>query len=186
MKIIGLTGTNASGKDTVAEFLIRRGYDYYSLSDILRQELALENTPVTRDSTIRKGNEIREKFGAGELSERVLKKIRKDQAEKAVVVSIRNPEEVKVLQKNSDFTLWFVDAPIETRYERTQIRKRPEDRVSFEQFRVQEQTENSADPLKQQLATVAKMANEKIANDQDLTELYRITETLLKKYEEKR
>ena len=34
--IVGLTGTYAAGKGTVAEYLIGRGFQYYSLSDELR------------------------------------------------------------------------------------------------------------------------------------------------------
>jgi dephospho-CoA kinase len=37
-KVIGLTGTIASGKGTLAEFLKGKGYSYFSLSDILREE----------------------------------------------------------------------------------------------------------------------------------------------------
>ena len=37
--IIGLTGKNGSGKGEVAEVLKSAGYLYYSLSDMLREEL---------------------------------------------------------------------------------------------------------------------------------------------------
>ena len=35
--IIGLTGKNGSGKGEVAEFLKKRGYTYFSLSDEIRE-----------------------------------------------------------------------------------------------------------------------------------------------------
>ena len=37
--IIGITGSYASGKDTVASILQEKGFIHYSLSDILREEL---------------------------------------------------------------------------------------------------------------------------------------------------
>src|SRR3989344_3037021 len=120
--IIGLTGSYAAGKDTVADFLVKRGFAYYSLSDLLRKELVKQGKLLSRDNLIDKGNELRQNFGAEELARRILDQIKKDGSENVVVVSIRNPEEVKFLKKNSEFEMWFVDAPIKTRYERAKKR----------------------------------------------------------------
>ena len=40
--IIGLTGENCAGKGTVADYLVQKGFYYYSLSDTIREELANE------------------------------------------------------------------------------------------------------------------------------------------------
>src|SRR5437667_178709 len=55
--IIGLTGKNAAGKGAVATFLRDRSFYYYSLSDVIREELERRKIPITRDSLIATGNE---------------------------------------------------------------------------------------------------------------------------------
>ncbi len=37
--LIGLTGTNGAGKGEVASFFMKKGYAYFSLSDVIREEL---------------------------------------------------------------------------------------------------------------------------------------------------
>lgn len=179
MKIIGLTGSFASGKDAVADFLVKRGFFYYSLSDLLRRELAKEGKSEDRDNLIERGNESREKFGADILAQRIVEQIKKDEVEKAVVVSVRNPEEVNFLKAHSDFELWFVDAPLQARFARAKKRMRPEDEVSLEKFIEQENRENSEDPNHQQLGKVRSLADKTIENDADEEALRKKTARLL-------
>ena len=57
--IIGLTGKNGSGKGTVAEILKSRGFQYYSLSDSLRDELNRQKKNINRETLIETGNRLR-------------------------------------------------------------------------------------------------------------------------------
>jgi dCMP deaminase len=178
--IIGLTGSDAAGKDTAANYLVMKGFCYHSLSDLLRNELKKQGRPLTRENLIRIGNEIRTKYGAGELSRRALLAIDKNNEKKSIVVSIRNPEEVLVLKARSGFQMWFVDAPIKLRYERSIKRKRTDDSQSFEDFAALEKVEDSQDPNAQQLKKVAEMADVKIINDSDVFSLHKKIDDLLK------
>src|SRR5471030_1675629 len=110
--IIGLTGKNASGKGEVAKFLQSRGFQYHSLSDILRDELKRKHLTPTRDHLTRVGNELREKHGPSVLAERILKKL--SESQNYIVDSFRNPAEVEAFQRRSDFVLWAVTAKPET------------------------------------------------------------------------
>ena len=74
--IIGLTGTNGAGKGEVAAFLKRMGYTYFSLSDLVREELRKKENEVTRNNLIKMGNELREKFGPDILAKRIMKKVK--------------------------------------------------------------------------------------------------------------
>lgn len=177
--IIGLTGSYGAGKDTVANYLVERGFAYHSLSDLLRDELRARGQEITRENLIAIGNEIREKFGAGELARRTLKIIEKNQEKDSLVVSIRNPREVEVLRLRKDFQLWFVDAPNRIRYERTVRRSRSDDFQSYEEFVEKERQENSTDPNAQQLTKVAAMADATIDNDADFQSLYANIDKLL-------
>jgi hypothetical protein len=54
-RLIGLTGSNGSGKGEAAAFLVARGYSYRSLSDIIREKLASVGLAANRDNLIAKG-----------------------------------------------------------------------------------------------------------------------------------
>ena len=99
--IIGLTGKNGSGKTAVSEYLKSRGFEYYSLSDEIREEMRSRGLEITRDVLIEIGNELRRQFGPGVLAERILSKLGNER--NYVVDSIRNPQEVDGLEAPQGF-----------------------------------------------------------------------------------
>src|SRR5262245_6852700 len=124
--VIGLTGRNAAGKGEVAKYLQTKSFYYYSLSDAIRDELRSRKLDVNRESLIRTGNELRQAFGPSVLADRILQHIEADR--NYVIDSIRNPAEVAAFRRaNTHFRLIKVDAPIQTRFERTVTRRRESD-----------------------------------------------------------
>ena len=61
--IIGLVGKNGSGKGAVARFLTEAGFNYHSLSDVLREELRKAGKPVKNLTDY--ANDLRARYGAG-------------------------------------------------------------------------------------------------------------------------
>ncbi|NIO48667.1 MAG: AAA family ATPase [Candidatus Aminicenantes bacterium] len=174
-RIIGLTGTNSAGKGEVAAYLEKKGYTYFSLSDLIREELRKIGKEVTRDNLIKMGNELREKGGHDILARRVMKKIK----DKSVIDSIRNPREVEYLRKQRDFILVAVDAPVDLRYERARLRGRAESASTLEEF-VKKEAEEMTDREKgQQLHNCMKMADFLVINDGSLKDLHQKVEELL-------
>ena len=57
--IIGITGTIASGKTTVAEILKEKGFVHHTYSDILRIEAKKRSIPQTRENLQKLGNRIK-------------------------------------------------------------------------------------------------------------------------------
>jgi len=172
--IIGITGTNGSGKDTAADLLVERGFKKYSLSDVLRDAASERGIPHDRENLILLGNELRTTFGAGYLGEQIGKQISEAKVPNAVVVSIRHPAEVEGLKTNTrdHFKLFFVDAPIELRYRRVIGNRRGEkDNVDFETFREQETREMNGTGNQQQLKKVLEISNGEIVNDGDVDDL---------------
>src|SRR5260221_13982867 len=106
--IIGLEGKNASGKGEVAKFLESRGFQYHSLSDVLREELKRKHLTPTRDHLTRGGNELREKYGPSIVAEGILKKLAAGQ--NYIVASFPNPAEIHALRHRSDYVLWAYTA----------------------------------------------------------------------------
>ncbi len=171
--IIGLTGRNASGKGTVASFLMKSSFVYHSLSDTLRDELKNRDLEESRENLIKIGNDLRDEGGPGILADLMVPNL--NSLENHIVDSIRNPIEVNSLRReypNHKFILIAVDATPETRYERLKQRNRFGDSSSWEQFLAQEKLEESStDPNKQQLLSTIKKADFYIDNSGTILEL---------------
>jgi dephospho-CoA kinase len=174
-RLIGLTGTNSAGKGEVASFFEKKGYTYFSLSNLIREELLKAGKAETRDNLIKMGNKLREKSGRDILARRVMKKVK----DKSVIDSIRNPKEVEYLRKQKDFILLAVDAPVDLRYERARKRGRAESATTLEEFIKKEAEEMTDLTQGQQLHTCLKMADFLVINDGSLKDLYRKLEELL-------
>lgn len=168
---MGLTGRNASGKGTVADWLVERGFVYFSLSDAIRRWLAEQGLDARRDHLIFGGRTLREQGGAGVLAVKTLNVL--PAGRDCLIDSIRNPAEVEVLRQRPDFVLVEVTASEQVRYERLMARGRAGDATSFAEFQRQEQAElTSSDPAAQQLHTTVVLADVRVNNDGDLDALH--------------
>jgi len=159
--LIGLTGTNGAGKGEVAAFFVEKGYAYFSLSDVIREELQKKNQEITRDNLIKLGNFMRQQYSPDILARRVAKKIKG----KAVIDSIRNPKEVEFFRNQKNFVLLAIDAPQELRFERVKIRGREESVSSLQEFIDKEAEEMGTERSSQQLMVCMEMADHTIIND---------------------
>lgn len=178
--IIGLTGTFAAGKGTVAERLIGKGFQYYSLSDELRLLLREKGVMPTRDNLIAAGNKLRERHGNGFLADLVVKRLKgSPSVTNSIVDSIRNAGEIEALKDFRDFFLVSVDAPVDIRYERARQRASARDPKSFSEFLVQQKREMAGKSNEQQLAACMAAADFKIVNDGDYKKLYKQIEKVL-------
>jgi len=164
--VIGITGTLGSGKDTAAEYVCRRYKTQdYSTSTEIGYELTKRGMDHSRPNKVVVANELREKFGTGELARRCLARATE---EILVISAIRNVGEIEYLRENSNFFLISVDAPIELRYERITKRERLGDGKTFEDFKVSEDRERNAGPTGQQLFPCMALADFTVINDSDL------------------
>lgn len=164
--IIGLTGSNCSGKDTVAEYIVKQyRYTHYSLSDIIREMMKEKGIPATRENLIEFGTGLRTQYGNGVLAKKVLEKISPE--DNCCITSIRHPDEVEVLRKRKDFILINVDAPLNTRFERMTKRNRSGDPDNIEKLIELEKKESQTEGSGQQLIKTANMADKVFINDYD-------------------
>jgi dephospho-CoA kinase len=174
-RLIGLTGTNASGKGEAAAFFMGRGFAYYSQSDVIRDELRRKGLEPTRDNLIREGNDLRQRFGPDIMARRVMEKISGD----SIVDSIRNPSEIEYWRRQPNFVLLAIDAPVEVRYQRALARGRDESVTSLEEFTAKEDEEKTRDRNAQQLETCMRMADFVIRNERTLEEFRKKLEAFL-------
>lgn len=162
--IIGLTGKNASGKGEVAEILKKKGFIYYSLSDIIRDEIINRSQTITRENLIKFGNMLREKFGPSVLAQRITKKL--SPSVNYVIDSIRNPFEIQSLRNLPGFMLINIQADPQTRFKRIKERKRENDPKTYKDFIDFEEREiNNRSSTMQQLDECEKMADHIIYNN---------------------
>ena len=166
--IIGIAGTNGSGKDTLGDLLEQeRGYTVVSLSDILREELTRQGKPHTRENLSGLSRQIREAEGDGVMSRRVI--AQHGVSENGLcITSVRAPGEAQVIKDAGGSVVW-VDADAQTRYQRVAARAhgRVTDRVSFEEFMQHDQAEMtpSAQGGGLNMLGVKEIADIHIAND---------------------
>lgn len=148
IQIIGLSGTNGAGKDTVGELLAERyGYLFISVTELLRDEARRRGLPVERRYLRQISAEWRRESGLGVLVERAVRAYQSKEGEyKGVVMaSLRNPAEADLVHELGGIILW-IDADPRLRYDRIQSNatsrdRSGEDRKSFEQFLAEEAAE---------------------------------------------
>src|SRR5213075_285750 len=160
--LIGLTGRNAAGKGEVARYLQTKSFYYYSLSDVIRDEIRSRRLQPTRDLLIVVGNELRQKYGAKILAERILARIEDDKH--YVIDSIRNPAEVDAFRAAKHFKLICIEASAEIRFRRILSRQRESDPKSFEEFIALENREAEGDDTSQNLVKVELMVDYSLVN----------------------
>jgi len=164
--IIGLTGKNGSGKGEVVNMLKGLNFDFYSLSDVLRDELKNNNQEITRENLIQTGNDLRKKYGPGVLADKVMQALQVDK--NYVIDSIRNPAEVQSLRRNKNFTLINIDASPEIRFERIKTRSRESDPTTFNDFLELEKKEAAGDVHSQNLNETTSLADIVLENNTSL------------------
>lgn len=144
MKIIGIGGTNGSGKDTVGQMLAdRHGWLFISISEFLREEAKRRKLPVEREFLRKISSEWRRKFGNAVLTNKAVNIFQQAGGKyKGLAISpMRHPGEADRIHELEGKILW-VDADPKVRYARIEARLRsPEDHKTFEQFVLEEHTE---------------------------------------------
>ena len=177
--IIGVTGTDGSGKDTVARLLWEKlGWPHYSLSDQLRAITRERGLTQSRETWANLGNELRERYGPGYIAELIM---RKAGGRDLVVTSVRNPAECEPFRTQGRFILIAVDAPLEIRYARTSGRDRAgEAGWTLDDFRRhEEEIEMEGGEFGQRLRKMLELADVKIVNDGTIEELGRKVDNLI-------
>jgi len=177
--ILGLTGTNASGKGMFCSILKEHyGFAVHSLADPLREEAASLGIEPSTKNLIALGNEMREKYGAGALAKLILKRLPKGDV---VLDSIRNPAEVAVLRELPDFVLIALDAPLKVRYEREHARGRVGNAKSFEEWLAIEKMEDEENPRHLQVHLCMDLADYTLQNDGTKNELKKKIDEVLQR-----
>jgi len=141
-KIIGLSGRNSAGKDTLAEYLVENyGYTHVPTGDMVRAEAMKLYGNIERETLQKVAPAYKKEHGAG-----VFVNLALEQSRPIVVSGIRSMGELKAI-KDAGGIMVFVDADPKLRYERMKKRARDaEADKSFEEFMELDEREKNAGP----------------------------------------
>lgn len=177
-RIIGVAGTNGSGKDTVCQMLAERhNFLFISGSDLLRDEAVKRGLPLERDVLSSISAEWRRNEGMGAVSARVheLYESQKDKYEGLATVSLRHPGEADFIHSKGGIVVW-VDADPRVRYDRIYSRQRTaEDNKTFEEFLAEQESEMShtGDAATLNMSAVKKLADIHLENNGNDVEAFK-------------
>lgn len=160
--IIGMTGPFGSGCTYISKSIINDlGYEYISLSDILRKKCAeQEENEKSRTELQDIGNKIREENGNDILAKEAIDIINNSDKNKFVIDSIRNTHEIETFKKEySSFFLFAVWANKDIRWQRVKD-KYDNNNALFEKDDVRD-------------------SNEKIENGQQITLCYQMADVII-------
>lgn len=186
MKLIGIGGTNGSGKDTVGHILAQKhGWLFVSVSDLLRDECRKRGLPVSRENLRTISAEWRRQGGLGVLIDKAVEVFNSSSTvyEGLAVASLRNPGECERVAELGGKNVW-VDADPRIRYERIRSAERGrghEDDKTYEEFLAEQQAEmhHSGDEATLNIAAVKALADIEIYNESDLKTLERLVTELV-------
>lgn len=174
MKLIGISGTNGSGKDTAGSILASQfGYLFVSVTTSMRSELGRRGLPVDREHMRELSAEWRREFGLAVLVDKAVERYGEAGAPHAglAIASLRNPAEADRVHELGGIVLWL-DANPRLRYDRIQAHARErnrayEDDKTFEAFLAEEQAEmhSSGDAATLDMAAVKAKADVTIINE---------------------
>lgn len=154
MKIIGIGGLPRSGKDTLAEFLMQKGYFGVSLGDIVRNQSkkrhASKSDPISVANMTETANNLRHQKGADfALKEAVslFEAVGGEAKYKGLLVySVRAPAEADFILSHGGHLIWL-QADDQVRYQRAMSALRQgEAHIPFEEFKRQENLQWNPQP----------------------------------------
>ena len=184
--IIGITGTIASGKGKVADYIHDKyGFKHHSFSMAIRKEAEKRGIEINRKNLHYLGAILnKERPDKSILDEKIIKRINADKKKKIknfVVEGIRDITEINGLKKSDKkFFLIGVDANQKIRFKRLKKRKRNGDPKTFIEFKRIDDLETSAEGG-QQVGKCMKKADFIINNDGTLNEMNKKIDNVMKK-----
>ena len=131
MKVLGLCGELGAGKDTLADYLVRKhGFVKITMSDIIKKEMESEGVENPDRHQLQEfSREMKEKYGNDIWAKACIAYARKNHFHRIVISGIRDTAELSYFRTlGDDFKLVYVKANQETRFKRVKSRGSEKDK----------------------------------------------------------
>ncbi|MBD3238156.1 MAG: AAA family ATPase [Candidatus Moranbacteria bacterium] len=134
--IIGVSGKNGSGKDTVCDFIAQEHQGIKLVfSDLLRKSLSVFIHDIGRDDFSWLSTNLRKRYGQGILAKGMEKEIANQKSKLIIISGVRDLGEFRMIKKYDQGYLIYIDTHIKTRWQRLYQRgSKADDQISLEEF----------------------------------------------------
>ncbi|MEL4305828.1 dephospho-CoA kinase [Methanococcoides sp. LMO-2] len=176
MKIIAFVGMPAAGKSVASDVVKEQKINVVNMGDVIRDEVKARGLDPTDANTGGVANDLRDREGMDAVAKRCVPKIEALGKDLVVVDGVRGIAEVIFFKDHfgEDFTLVFIDAPLEMRFERVSSRGRSDDMTDIEALKIRDERE-----LGWGLAEAIKVANITVENTSTIDEFKEDIKTIL-------
>ena len=177
--IIGLAGEMASGKGTVAKYLVEHySCNEHRFSNCLREVLDRLYLEQSRENLQTLSTMLRKTFGEDLLAKIVFHDAQGDDKDIVVIDGARRLEDIVHLRILPHFKLIFIEADMRKCYERIKSRKENSDdeTKTFEEFQKEQAQESES-----QIENLKIIADQVVDNNGSVEELYFQIEEIIKK-----
>ena len=166
----------ASGKSVASEVVTDSNVDVVNMGNVIREEVKKRGLEPTDSNTGGVANDLRAKEGMDAVAKRCVPMIEALGKELVVVDGVRGIAEVVFFKEHfgEDFTLVFIDAPLELRFERVTSRGRSDDMTDIEALKQRDERE-----LGWGLAEAIKVSNITVDNIGTIEEFKKKINTIL-------
>lgn len=177
--ILGITGEIASGKGTVAEYLVKNhNATSHRFSTMLRDVAKRMHLEESRENLQKLSTLFRDNFDDNHLSRVIYEDVKGDESSLIVIDGVRREGDIEFLEQLPDFELVYLEADMKTRYDRiTQRGENVDDNgKTFEEFEADHQREAEL-----QIKKLKEKADIVLDNNSSLDDLYKQLDDLVKK-----
>lgn len=175
--VLGLIGTIASGKGTVARYLVEKyGFKRIIMGNLVRALARKLKLKPTRENLHNLQAKYRARYPHYFIN-KVIEKIKSSKWERWVVDGIRHPDQAELLKKTFNAKLIFIDAPVVLRWKRAKKRHRQKEaKENLKEFIKVEKKEEKVFNFNK----TKKFADFKVINNKDKKELFKKIEKILR------
>jgi dephospho-CoA kinase len=170
MQCIVLVGLARSGKDTLADYLVKKHkFKKFVFSNVLIELAKEKNIKSSKMNLVKLGDELRAKKGMNAVAVKLLKKV---SGNKLILVGARSKEEFfEVKKKFPETLLVSISSSVDSRFQR---RNESDPKNKKEFF-----SRDKIDAEKKGLNELIKLAKIKLNNSGSLEELYKKADELI-------
>lgn len=171
--VIGITGTNGSGKGTVVTYLKKhKHFVHFAVREYLTELLKERDAIVDRSSMRLIANELRLAHDPAYVIRTLYERAQQKGHTHIIIESIRNVGEAQYLKSQGAYLI-AIDADQKIRYERVQGRRSETDRVDFNTFVEHEEREmHPVGPYDMDVRGVMALADYTLINNGTLKALH--------------